>query len=51
MNADIVLQDTELKIFSIGACYGSGLNNSDWSLQHDYEARRVQDIFNIINDY
>ena len=51
MNANRVLQNTELKICSIGAFYGSDSNNSDWSVQPDYEAHRVQDIFNIINNF
>lgn len=51
MNANRVLRDTELKIYSIGALYGSDLNNSDWSVQPDYVAYRVQDIFSIINDF
>ncbi|MCH7955362.1 MAG: HAD family hydrolase, partial [Candidatus Marinimicrobia bacterium] len=51
MNANRVLQNTELKICSIGAFYGYVSNNSDWSVQPDYEAHSVQDIFNIINDF
>jgi len=51
INANTVLQDTELKICSIGAFYGADLDNSDWSVQPNYEAHRVQDIFNIINNF
>jgi len=51
INANKILQFTDLKIFSIGAFYSSDLDNSSWNLQPDYEARRVQDMFNIINDY
>jgi len=51
MNANIILQSTDLNIFSIGAHYGSDLDGSLWNLQPDYEARRVQDVFNIITDY
>ena len=51
MNANRVLQDTELKICSIGAFYGSDLDTSDWRVQPDYEAYRVQDMFDIINNF
>ena len=51
MNANRILQETELKIYSIGAFYGSDIDKSDWRVQPDYEAHKVQDVFNIINEF
>lgn len=50
-NANSILQSTDLQIFSIGAFYGSDIDKSDWRMKPDYEALKVQDVFNIINEF
>lgn len=51
MNANSILRSTDLKIFSIGAFYGSEIDKSDWRVKPDYEALKVQDVFNIIKEF
>lgn len=51
INANSILQSTDLQIFSIGAFYGSDIDKSDWRVKPDYEALKVQDVFNIIKEF
>ena len=45
--ANQVLTETELNVLSIGILYGSELNSSKWKTQPDYEAKSVQELFDI----
>ena len=49
--ANQVLQEknVELKIISIGACYDPETDTSAWNVQPDFEARRVEDILDIVD--
>ena len=49
--ANRVLQqkNVDLKIVSIGACYGPETDVSAWNVQPDFEARRVEDILEIVD--
>ena len=49
--ANRVLQgkNVDLKIFSIGACYDPETDASSWSVHPDFEARRVEDILDIVD--
>ncbi|MCH7819447.1 MAG: HAD family hydrolase [Candidatus Marinimicrobia bacterium] len=46
--ANQVLTETGLNVLSIGILYGSELNSSKWKTQPDYEAKSVQELFDII---
>ncbi|MGD8649640.1 MAG: HAD family phosphatase [Desulfobacterales bacterium] len=41
-------ENTNVRIFSIGACYDSGPNTSTWNFRPDYEAQEVEDILRIV---
>ena len=49
--ANRVLQDknVKVKIFSIAASYDSGSETSTWSVRPDFEARKVEDIVEIVD--
>ena len=49
--ANRVLQEkqVDLKIFSIGACYGPETDAPSWNVRPDYEAQRVEDILDIVD--
>jgi N-acetyl-D-muramate 6-phosphate phosphatase len=49
--ANRVLQEenVNVKIFSIGACYESGTNTSNWNVRPDFEAPKVEDILEIVD--
>ena len=49
--ANRVLQEenANVKIFSIGACYESGMDTSTWDVRPDFEAQKVEDILKIVN--
>ena len=49
--ANRVLQkkNVNVKIVSIGACYDSGTDSSTWIARPDYEAQKVEDIFDIVD--
>jgi len=51
MSANSILRSTNLKIFSIGAFYGSDIDKTDWRVKPDYVALKVQDVFNIIKEF
>jgi phosphoglycolate phosphatase-like HAD superfamily hydrolase len=42
-------ESIDLKIISIGACYDPQTDVSTWNVQPDFEARRVEDILEIID--
>ncbi len=42
-------ENVNVKIFSIGACYGSGTDTSTWNARPDYEAQKVDDILEIVD--
>ena len=50
--ANRVLQEknVNLKIFSIGACYDSGMDTSAWNVRPDFEAQKVEDILEIVEN-
>ena len=41
-------KNIRVKIFSIGACYDTGADTSNWSVRPDFEAHRVEDILKIV---
>jgi len=49
--ANRVLQkeNVNVKIFSIGACYESGMDTSTWNTRPDFEAQKVEDILKIVD--
>ena len=49
--ANRVLQEenANVKIFSIGACYDSGMDTSSWNARPDFEAQKVEDILKIVD--
>jgi HAD superfamily hydrolase (TIGR01549 family) len=49
--ANRVLQEENatVKIFSIGACYESGMDTSTWVTRPDFEAQTVEDILKIVD--
>ena len=49
--ANRVLQgeNVNVRIFSIGACYDSGVDTSTWNARPDFEAQKVEDILEIID--
>jgi len=49
--ANRVLQEenVNVKIFSIGACYESGMDTSTWNTRPDFEAQKVEDILEIVD--
>ena len=40
--------DVNARIFSIGACYGSGTDTSAWNVRPDFEAHEAEDILEIV---
>ena len=52
LNANNILSEnkTEIKIISIGAIYGFDVDPSDWSTAPDYQAHKVKDVVDIINE-
>jgi HAD superfamily hydrolase (TIGR01549 family) len=42
-------ESIDLKIISIGACYDPETDTSAWNIQPDFEARRVEDILDIVD--
>jgi len=40
--------NVKVKIFSIGACYDTGADTSNWNVRPDFEAERVEDILKIV---
>ena len=42
-------ENTNVRIFSIGACYDSGPNTSTWNFRPDYEAQEVEEILQIVD--
>jgi len=48
--ANRVLQEenVNVKIFSIGACYDSGMDTATWDARPDFEAQKVEDILKIV---
>jgi hypothetical protein len=42
-------ENANVKIFSIGACYESGMDTSTWDVRPDFEAQKVEDILKIVN--
>jgi L-asparaginase/Glu-tRNA(Gln) amidotransferase subunit D len=49
--ANRVLQEENIrvKIFSIGACYDPETDSSTWNVRPDFEAHRVEDILEIVD--
>ena len=49
--ANRVLQEenVNVKIFSIGACYDSGMDTATWDARPDFEAQKVEDILKIVD--
>ncbi|GMR24784.1 MAG: HAD hydrolase-like protein [Ignavibacteria bacterium] len=43
--------NTGIKILSIGAFYGFNVDPSDWSIAPDYQAHKVGDVVDIINEF
>ena len=41
--------NVKVKIFSIGACYDTGMDTSTWKVRPDFEAHRVEDILDIVD--
>jgi len=52
LNANNILSENkiDMKIISIGALYGFDVDPSDWSNAPDYQAHKVEDVINIINE-
>ena len=48
-NQELQEKNIDLKIISIGACYDPETDTSTWNVQPDFEARRVEDILDLID--
>jgi HAD superfamily hydrolase (TIGR01549 family) len=48
-NRVLMENKVNVKILSIGACYDSGTNASTWNVRPDYEAQKVEDILDIVD--
>jgi len=47
-NRKLQEDNVNVKIFSIGACYDSGTDNSTWNIRPDFEAHEAEDILEIV---
>ncbi len=47
-NRQLMDKNINVRIISIGACYDNGTDTSAWNLHPDYEAKKVEDILDII---
>ena len=47
-NRVLLEKQVNVRIFSIGACYDSGTDVSTWNVRPDYEAQKVEDILDIV---
>lgn len=48
-NRVLMENKVNVRIFSIGACYDSGTEASAWNVRPDYEAQKVEDILDIVD--